>query len=308
MSSLGDRRPLPDVDQADVDRFWAEVDASPESEDGTSVEEILDRNFFEAMTDYDPSARLDRWLSLRLHGQQVRSGRLDIGVAHELFQAFASELNGAAAAHSIKDPPRMELAGLSQGSAVLHLVPVLGEEERTSDQLPVAVDRLDSMLATITELHRIAEAGGNLGQFAGDEQLLRGLRELIRTLEKNDLNLDVRWRGGSGQHRTSSLTARARQHVRAVWEEEVRTATTRISGRVITLDLGGTFDVKTSWNRAKRYHIHMPEGSDILDLHLSLGETVSVQIKEIQRVRKVGLTTEPRYEFEVLLNQGEPID
>jgi hypothetical protein len=294
-SDLGAQPVHPDVDLAEVSRLWAELEAAEEPT--MSVDEILDRNYHDTIASYDPDARLSRWLDLTVHGDRVRAGSLDIGIAQELFHAFSMELDGAAATEGAGNAPRVELAGVSRGSAVLHLVPTHGEDLPSEGQMPLVVDRLDAMLERITELHQVAEAEGDLRQFGDEAVLLKGLHELTKALDRHDLELRLRWRSATGAHRHSELTTRARSYVRRQWEDETERDELRISGRVVSMDLAGTFDLKTTAGRRKRYTVHVGGEEDLLHLHLNLGDLIHVTVAAKRQVNRLGLAGQPRYEL-----------
>ncbi|WP_204033584.1 hypothetical protein [Micromonospora qiuiae] len=137
----------------------------------------------------------------------------------------------------------------------------------------------------------------NFRQFGNAASLLRGLHELTKALDQHNLDLRMRWRSGTGVHRQSSLTDRARAHVRSQWEDQVESETRQIAGRVISMDLGGTFDVKTSTGRGKRYVIHVEGEESLLRLNISLGDLVHVTVESKTRVNRLGIASPPRYEF-----------
>lgn len=289
-------RPVhPDVDLAQVDRVWATMEAAEEP--SMSVDEILDRNYYETVSSYDPSARLSRWLNLAVVGDQVRAGSLDINIAEDLLRAFSMELDGAATAQGVTDGPKVELAGVSRGSAILHLVPTLGEDIPRKDQMPIVTDRLDEMLERITELHDIAEAEGDLRQFARATALLKGLHELTAALDRYDLELRLQWRSGTGRHRQSALTTRARSHVRRQWEDQTESEVMRVSGRVVSMDIGGTFDVKTTTGKNRRYVVHVGGEEELLRLRLNLGDMIHITVRVETKVNRLGLTGPLRYNF-----------
>ncbi|MEV0158368.1 hypothetical protein AB0H57_32470 [Micromonospora sp. NPDC050686] len=284
------------VDRARVDDFWSVYNGGPDVEESPS--EILDRHLYEAVTDHDPQARLSRRLQLRVVGDTVHTGRLDIGIAYELFHAFSQEVNGAAEANAVRSTVSFELAGVSKGSAVMHLVPSTQEERASDQQLNVTVDPLDEILSTITDLHATAEEEGDLRRFARYEGLVRGLRSLALALDNHDLELEVGWRSATGRHRNSHLSQRARRHIRQMWEVESVTRIFDVSGRVVKLDLSGRFDVKvTPARNSKRYEVQVDGEERLVQLGLRLGENIAVRVREEKRVNHLGIEQAPTYHF-----------
>jgi hypothetical protein len=295
----------PDVDVVLANEMWSEIDSAPDTEE--SVASILDRNFFETIVRYDPTFRTPRQLDLRINGSSVQSGHLDIGIAKELLGAFQEELSGAAHAQKFANPPRVELAGVSPGSAVLHLVPVTSEDKATEEQVRLADDQLDAMLTTITDLHRVAETHGDLHAFTGHPSLLKGLHNLVATLDRHGLDLDVNWRSGSGVHRTSVLTSRARTFVRAQWADESIGAEIALTGMVVKLDLNGTFSLNTGGSRKRLYEIRVPRQEHLIGLRLNLGDQVSVAARQITRTNRVGISGATRYELIRIISRAEMV-
>lgn len=283
----------PDVDLAEVDRLWAAFEASDEPTG--SVDEILDRNFYETISAYDRSARLPRRLDLTITGEKVSAGSLDIDIAEAILRAFSLEVGGAATWQGVSDGPRLELVGISRGSAILHLAPTA--IARPDSEIPVAVDQMDAALERISRLHNAAEQGDDLREFSSSPPLLKGLHELTKALDQHDLGLRMRWRSATGAHRQSLLTDRARAYVRSQWEDQVQRETICIAGLVAAMDLNGTFDVKTSVGRKKRYVIHVESEADLLGLNIQLGDLVHVKLSAKTRVNRLGLAGTPRYEF-----------
>ncbi|MFG1889787.1 hypothetical protein ACGFIR_18195 [Micromonospora sp. NPDC049051] len=285
----------PDVDLAEVNRLWAAIESSEEPT--SSIDEILDRNYYETIASYDQSARLGRRLDLTVSGEKVSAGSLDINIAEDILRAFSQEVDGAATAQGVSEMPKLELAGISRGSAILHLVPTGTEAAPAGDEIPIVADRLDAVLERINRLHDLAEREGDLREFGNSAPLLKGLHELTKALDQHNLQLRLRWRSATGAHRQSSLTDRARAHVRSQWEDQIQSETLNISGLVVAMDLNGTFDVKTSIGRKKRYTIHVESQENLLRLNIMLGEMVHVVISAKTRVNRLGIASPPRYEF-----------
>ncbi|GIE32253.1 hypothetical protein Ait01nite_052980 [Actinoplanes italicus] len=284
------------VDADRLDELWADYTDGPELDETPS--QVLDQHLFGILKEQDPSARLERWLNLRLTGARATGGRLDIGITQEVFHAFAQEVAGAAELNSIREGVSLELAGVSEGSAILHLVPARQIDENCDGQLAVDVDPVDEVLSTITDLHHTAESQGDLRRFAGHEPLVRGLRMLASALDEHDLDLEVGWRSGTGQHRNSRLDRRTRQFLKKLWEVRYTEQSIPVSGFVVRLDLGGTFSLKVGRARnSRRYDIHVAEDQNIVDLQLALGEFIHVWAIERKRINHLGIEQSSTYHF-----------
>lgn len=296
----------PDVDIVAVTRLWEEFDGAPEPAESTA--EILDRNYYETIRRYDPAARLRRNLDLRVYGPVISgSGQLNIDIAKDLFAAFEAELAGAARASGMAKPPGVELAGISPGSAILHLAPAIDEDHPTDEQMQVVVDQFDTVVAKITALHHVAESEGDLRAYADQATLLKGLRGLVSALDRHDLCLDIDWRLGSGAHRRSTLSARARTYVRRQWEEVPTSVERSLTGMVVKLDMNGTFSLNTAATGKRLYEVHTVDREQLLSLHLNLGDQVSVLVKEQTRMNRVGISAGLRYELVRIVSRAEMV-
>lgn len=284
------------VDPERLESLWAEYNDGPESSEMPS--QVLDQHLYAALTEFDPTARMSRWLNLRLSGERATGGRIDIGIAYEIFHAFSQEFAGAAEFNSVKSGISLELAGVSRGSAVLHLVPAAENDAPvpTEGQLDVRVDPFDEVLSTITELHQTAESQGDLRRFAEHEPLVRGLRSLARTLDSHNLELELRWRSETGLHRNSRLSSSTMQYLRELWEVSLTEKEIPVSGRVVRLDLSGHFSIKAGGARnSKRYDVQVDGEQDLVDLHLELGQTVHAWVTERKKVNHLGMEQAPTY-------------
>lgn len=291
------RRPFhPDVDMAAVEEIWAEWEREPETD--ASVDEILDRNYYETISSYDERARLPRRLQLRVSGPNVVAGEPEAAAVEQLLHAFQIELKGAAQQQGNAPTPSLRLAGVSGGSAVLHLAPAAAENHPDDDQMAVVTDQFDSLMATVTELHDLAEGAGDLRRFAEHVTLLKGLREMVTALDQHDLELDLRWRSATGARRESQLTSQARAYVRRQWEEEETRNMARLSGRLTALDLNkGTFTLTSLDPRKRTYQVHVEDEARLLGLGLDLGERYAVEAEEVLRTNRAGLEGQKMYRF-----------
>jgi hypothetical protein len=285
------------IDEDRERRFWEEIDSG--EDDPRSIDEILDQHWADVISDHDPLARLPRRLDLRLDGPQITTGALDIRLTEAVLQAFSKELAGAAEANSLTTSLSASLVGVGRGSAILQLEPATPEDVPTEGQVPAVVDPFDAVVQTLTDLHGTAEEGGDLRQFADSDQLMSGLHRLAKTLDEHNLVLDLTWRSGSGRHRSSRLGETGRRHVLALWQQTEETDEIVVSGRVVALDLNGSFSIKTGTHRtARRYDIHVDGEEALLGLNLRLGAEVHPRVRLIRHQNQIGMEGAPRYEFQ----------
>jgi hypothetical protein len=281
--------------------------------DDFDVAEALDRNLYDALAEYDRSARLSRWLSLRFTGLRTE-GRLAEQAVEDVLGALRREIAGASSTKNA-EMLKLDLVGFSRGSAILHLVPAAtadiptdGDAEDGQGTLPVAEDRLDDALSVVAELHAAAEQAGDMQRFSGQEALLRGFAALADALDKHGLDMGMTWRSGTGRRRSAELTSHGREYARQYLDRSQTSDITQVNGRVVELDISGSFDVKvgTAVN-SPRYRIATGGEEALLGLRLELGQTVHVRVRRRVLQNKVGVVFGFRYEFLNMVTPGDPL-
>ena len=293
-----------------AEEFLHEVDESRESDD-FDLAEVLDRNLAEAMTAYDPDAAVARFLSLRFLGEKI-DGRLPEQIIEEVLPAFRKELAGAAPTSSQADL-QLDLVGFSRGSAILHLAPaksanIPARDLDSQQSLASAADHIDKAVGVVAELHDAAESGQDMQRFACQGELVKAFILLSDALDRHQVDLDLTWRARSGARRRTRLTRIGRSHVREYLvtrnEEEVRL----LSGRVIALNISGSFSLKTGRaTNSPRYDINAGGETQLLELNLRLGQTVTVQIRRRTQQDKLGFASKERLELITLVHDEEPL-
>lgn len=277
------------------------------------VAEALDRNLYETLIEYDASAALSRWLSLRFTGPHTE-GRLAEQAVEDVLNALRREIAGASPTKNA-ELLRLDLVGFSQGSAILHLAPsattgAANDEDAEVGQetLPVASDQLDDALGVITELHATAEQEGDVQRFSGQEMLIRGFAALTDVLDKHNLDMGMTWRSATGRRRSAALTSHGREYARQYLDRSEISDITQINGRIVELDITGTFDVKQGVAvNSPRYRITVGSEESLLGMRLQLGQTVHVRVRRHADQNKVGVTFGYRYEYLNMIEDGEPL-
>lgn len=94
-----------------------------------------------------------------------------------------------------------------------------------------------------------------------------------------------------------SLEDRGARQAREQWQEaESEVWEHTVSGRVVGLDLSGTFTVKPSSGAAKQV-IHVADPETLLGLHLELGQQVHARVQERHTTNRVGIQSGVRCQF-----------
>jgi hypothetical protein len=301
---------LTDEGRVAVDRLLAQ--ARDEGDD-FDLAEVLDRNLYDAMLQYDTRAGLSRWLSLRFTGPRTR-GRMAEQAVEDILGALRREVTGASATKDV-NLLKLDLVGFSHGSAILHLAPAqsadlaAGDDEAEEQQtLVAAADQLDDALGVVTELHRAAESAGDVMRFSGQDQLLKGFEALADALDKHDLDMGITWRSRTGRRRTAELTSQGRAYARQFLDRSDTSEIIVVTGRVVELSISGSFDVKAgSAPNSRRYKITTGSEDSLLSLHLELGQPVNVRVRQHTDRNKVGVLIDTRYEFIRMTGPDDPL-
>lgn len=295
-----------------AEEFLREVDEAPGSDD-FDLHEALDVNLAEALSHFNPDATLKRRLSLRLVGEGVE-GRLPERAVEDILYAFRKELAGAAPG-SAKEDLKLDMVGFSRGSAIIHLEPAIGEdafedddEETTQPSLVAAPDKYDAAIKIIVDLHHAAEVGQDMRRFREYGDLVSALEKLANALEKHRVDLDVHWRSGSGLHRRSTLTEVGRSHFRSYLAARDVKEERTFQGRIVALDLSGSFSLKTGYSRnSKKYEIKTDGEDALLSLNLQLGSSVTAIVSRQWKETNLGNVLKEQYRLVELINDEPPI-
>lgn len=275
--------------RAALDVFQGSLDPDDRAAD---LDQALDRNLRDAMTAHDSDAVLPRTLALRLHGAGLEDGRLPDDALTDVLVPFRRELAAAAASGSDPSTLRLGLVGYERGSAVLYLAPAPDADVEPRDRqdppsLTRGADHLDNAVTVLNDLHTAAETEDDLLRFAGRADLVRGFAALADTLDKHQLDLDVRWRAADGRHKDSTLTRQGREYARGYLERTEQSEEATVTGRVVTLAINGTFGVKPSV-RGAVVGVHTDGEQALLDLGLQLGQSVSVRVRRTETRDRLG--------------------
>jgi hypothetical protein len=132
--------------------------------------------------------------------------------------------------------------------------------------------------------------------FAEKSDLLHAFIALTDALERHDVNLEVIWRSSTGSRRQTILTRLGRTHVRRNLERRESVDQLSLTGRVVELNINGSFSLKLGTARnSQRIEIDTNGEERLLGLGLRLGETVSVTVSRTVEHNDLGITTKRRY-------------
>ncbi|MEV6378340.1 hypothetical protein AB0M31_02840 [Streptomyces sp. NPDC051773] len=244
-----------------------------------------------AAREYDPEARLDEELQLRLTGPDTEAGALRFQWGDSLLHPVEAALSAAAGT-----PLQLELTGISAGSTVIHarpVAPVASPESHTMDA-PTA-SAASTGMSTLTKLLIALESEHDIREWA---KLFDSVETLSRALSKYGLDLGVTWYSADGSMRRAQLTQRGRDYVERLRETRDRDQVMVISGRITELRESGWVKVKTGTAKnAYAYDVRFEEPDELLRMRPGLGDNVHFRVRFRQRLDSVGIARSTEYTY-----------
>ncbi|MEU6538083.1 hypothetical protein [Streptomyces sp. NPDC047000] len=267
-----------------------------EDRDSEEIEAEHRASRLAAVREYDPSARLEEELQLRLSGPDAEGGALRFQWGDALLSPVEGVLSAAAGS-----PVELELTGISVGSTVIHARPVTrsSTQEPPEQEAPV----LDAPVPSTTGMgmHALAkvltalESGQDIREWA---RLFDAVDGLARALGKYRLDLGMTWYAADGRMRRAQLTERGRHHIEQLRETSPRDQEIIISGRITELRESGWIKVKTGTAKnAPAYDVHFDEPGELLRMRPVLGDNVHFRVRFRQRLDAVGIARSTEYTY-----------
>jgi hypothetical protein len=244
-----------------------------------------------AMREYEPTARLDEELLLRLTGPETEGGALRFQWGDALLGPVENALSVAAGT-----PVQLELTGVSAGSTVVHARPVAAvvSTEPNALDAPTATAAGTGM-RTLTELLTALEAEHDVREWT---RLFDAVDALARALSKYRLDLGVTWYDADGGMRRAQLTERGRRYVERLRETRDRDQEITISGRITELRESGWVKVKTGTAKnAPAYDVRFEKPEELLRMRPGLGDNVHFRVRFTQRLDAVGIARATEYTY-----------
>ncbi|MEU5623926.1 hypothetical protein [Streptomyces tendae] len=271
-------------------RLLAEM--GTEERDDEEIEAAHRANRLAAVRTYEPGARLDEELRLRLTGPDTEGGALRFQWGDALLNPVENALSVAAGT-----PVQLELTGVSAGSTVVHARPVASvtPPEPQAMEAP-ATSAASTGVQALTRLLGALEAEQDVREWS---RLFDAVDTLARALGKFELDLGMTWYGADGDMRRAQLTERGRRHVERLREKtRARDQELIISGRITELRESGWVKVKTGTARnAQAYDVHFEEPEALLRMRPGLGDNVHFRVRFRQRLDAVGIARSTEYTY-----------
>ncbi|MFF1297590.1 MULTISPECIES: hypothetical protein [unclassified Streptomyces] len=262
-----------------------------EERDDEEVEAEHRASRLAAVRAYEPDARLDEELRLRLTGPDTEAGALRFQWGDALLNPVENAISVAAGT-----PVQLELTGISAGSTVVHARPVTSVvlSEPPAMDAP-ATSATSSGMQLLTRLLAALEAEQDVREWS---RLFDAVDTLARALGKYELDLGVTWYGADGDMRRARLTERGRRYVERLRETRPRDQEITISGRITELRESGWVKVKTGTARnAPAYDVHFEEPEELLRMRPGLGDNVHFRVRFRQRLDAVGIARSTEYTY-----------
>ncbi|MGW4429330.1 hypothetical protein [Streptomyces tendae] len=249
-------------------------------------------NRLAAVRAYEPDARLDEELRLRLTGPDTEGGALRFQWGDALLNPVENAISVAAGT-----PVQLELTGISSGSTVVHARPVAIALPAGPPAMEAPVTSATSTgMRTLTHLLTALEAEQDVREWS---RLFDAVDALARALGKYELDLGVTWYGADGDMRRARLTGRGRRYVERLREpSRPRDQEMIISGRITELRESGWVKVKTGTSRnASAYDVHFDEPEELLRMRPGLGDNIHFRVRFRQCLDSVGIARSTEYTY-----------
>ena len=268
----------------DVD-LWLEHELARPAQSRDEFETAANRNRLAALRALDPSASLEEELTIRLESEQLVQGSLSFDAGSTLMKPLQESVASLVEQGEVE----LELVGVSSGSTVLHVRPVVLGESVDHEHTHVGSEPIDATAAepTLRRLLDLLTAAENQADVRPWISAIEPLERLSSALDRFDASMDVTWSGVSGVTRSTRFGVRGRQYVHGLMDTEPRITETPVSGRVTELRESGVVKVKTGGSRkSPAYEVRM-EPEQLLGMRLALGDTVHFLVRLVQQVDKL---------------------
>lgn len=288
------------------------VQEEPLSSDGFDT--AMRRNQLQAFQEMDPHANFEEELTLRLMGEEVPKGVLLVGTADPIVRRLQEVVTRAAATKV-----QLGLVGISPGSTVLHLCPVYPEAAsvNSSDEMPdtdqrsevlISEDESESLVDhAMHELIRLVEAAETGNSLEASPSMLAAFEELVATLDKSGIDVDLGWYSQSGVVRTSRLSSVGRQHTQSRMRPRVRRSIKVIKGYVTELSAPsgqGRLVLKSSITNKRGNKVEI-ETDELIQLGLAFGEWIEISVTVEEKTDSLTKRSETKNIFHELLSRRQ---
>lgn len=220
-------------------RAMAEADEDMFEPDNELPSSYLRQSLLEGLRKFDPAGAMTPMLDIRLVGQAFNEAQVN-AVAADILIRLQNEINAAAPADAPSDSLEIGVGQLSRGSLVMHVrpsAPAVSEDELS---FPTPAP-LEAALRRILDLHDALETDPDRlpSRTRDDRDLHDRLRQLVRSLDEADAELEMDLFQSDGRPRRSRVTEQGRMNARALFARRAVTSVIVVSGQVEHLSGSG---------------------------------------------------------------------
>jgi hypothetical protein len=273
-------------------------------DDESDLVQAARRSFVAAVQDVTPNAMFPVHLDLRLSGPSTEGGRLPsevLPIADRFQNEIREALTGAGSARLAE----IEWAGVSEGSAIMHMVPRF-VPSASDGQLDVAVvSEFEAAVAHVLRVHDALETEAEDSAFAHERpDFLQQLRLLTFELNAKNLDFEVTAAGSTGNRLRSTLSRKGRIRAQALFERSSKPTPEVLTGRVVSMDLeGNSIEMRIEKRRAKAKIVSVPSavltGGDVM-----VGQPLSVSVITEHQADRTGNQAADKHEW-VAIDGGQ---
>lgn len=266
-------------------------------------DEILDRAWLAGARRFDPSAQTQPRLDVRIKGAAVGEGALSMRLVDELAGPLQTEVE--AASRSTDDDTELELAGISRGSAILHLRPRVAATT-PNEHLPLAVSRVDSAIRRVFDIHDAMESEAPVNSVQMTRGSQQALEKLTKVLQQHALSIEMTWRSLTADRRHSTLGERGLEYAASLFEASDHQDIRVVSGYLFELSLNGNFKLKVDASNAKSATSAVKIDPSVLSQRdLRLGQYLRVVTLHRYRMDRFGRRSRESFEFQRFMERDE---
>lgn len=240
------------------------------------------------MRHFDPEARLDEELAVRLIGDSAISSALPIDWITLLrpLQACVNEFS--------EKEVKLELSEFSHGSTVIHFRAMGAIESDSVAGAPIDQTHLASAVNALLKMVSDADACGDMRAW---KTHICPFERLVDELEELDLTADFRWLARTGDVNSARLSKDGIQYVRALRESREIERSQVIGGRITELRESGHVKVKAGMKKNSTAWDVKFDSNHLKNMKLTLGEQVHWRVRQVVSEDRLHREDTLRWEF-----------
>lgn len=248
------------------------------------------RQLFDAMRSFDPQASLPEEFLVRLQGETANSAGLPVDWTPLLKPV--QNMVSAAADNELK----VELAGFSKGSTVLHFRTV---DRKSVEELGKGGPTVEetSLSAPARKLIDLVDAVEREADLLPWLPMVGEFEKLSTELERLSLHAGFHWRARNGDVRDATLSATGMGYIKSLQEAKPSAEPLAVQGTITELRASGHVKVKTAPNKTARAWDVVVDAQQLASMKLVLGQKVQWHAEATKMRDKLNRVTEEIVRF-----------